>query len=146
MMTQSDELADPKTKQVLIVDDDESILSLLTHVVAKEGFKTSTALDGEDALKQIEGRAPDLVILDIMMPSGAEGFQFVWKLRNDPEKAVSRLPILVVSAVHSKTELKLYPDQEDSTYEAGEYLPVQGFLDKPVQPGDLLEHVAKFVK
>ncbi|MCC6446719.1 MAG: response regulator, partial [Armatimonadetes bacterium] len=81
-----------------------------------------------------------------MMPSGAEGFQFVWKLRNDADKEVSGLPILVVSAVHSKTDLKLYPDQEDSTYEAGEYLPVQAFLDKPVQPGDLLESVARHVK
>ena len=49
----------------------------------------------------------------------------------------------VVTAIHNKGELRYYPQQSDGTYESGEYLPVQDFIDKPIQPADLLARVAK---
>lgn len=133
-------------RKVLIIDDDLDIVESMRIVLESRNYHVLTAYDPKSGYEMAKSEKPALILLDIMMPSGAEGFQFVWKLRNDADKEVSGLPILVVSAVHSKTDLKLYPDQEDSTYEAGEYLPVQAFLDKPVQPGDLLESVARHVK
>jgi len=133
-------------KKVLIIDDDPDIVESMRIVLESQGYQVIVAYDPKTGYNMAKTEQPALIILDIMMPTGAEGFQFVWKLRNEPDKAVSTLPILVVTAVHSKTELKLYPNQEDSAYEAGEYLPVQGFLDKPVQPSDLLANVAKFAR
>jgi len=53
------------------------------------------------------------------------------------------VPIVVLSAIHEQTDLRFYPDSDDSTYKAGEYLPVQDFVDKPVDPGRLVERVEK---
>jgi response regulator RpfG family c-di-GMP phosphodiesterase len=49
----------------------------------------------------------------------------------------------MLTAIHERTELRFYPDSSDGTYKAGEYLPVQDFVDKPVDPKDLLGRAAK---
>ena len=62
------ELGDPKEKCILIVDDDESIQSLLQMMVKKEGFQVETAFDGKEAVRKVVARSPDLILLDVMMP------------------------------------------------------------------------------
>jgi len=56
------------------------------------------------------------------------------------------VPIIILTAIHDRTELRFYPDAEDGTYEAGEYLPVQDFVDKPVDPEDLIERVERALR
>jgi len=69
--------------QILIVDDDESIRSLLAAVLAREGFQTATARDGEEGLARFGALAPDIVLMDIRMPglSGLEAMRAMLKLR-----------------------------------------------------------------
>ena len=73
-------LADPAGKLVLIVDDDESILDLLEHVVKKEGFRVERAADGNEALRKAEALSPSAVILDFMLP-GMGGFEVLKNLQ-----------------------------------------------------------------
>jgi hypothetical protein len=49
----------------------------------------------------------------------------------------------MATGIHQTTNMRYYPDQTDGTYQPGEYLPVQGWLDKPVQVEDLLAAVSK---
>ena len=56
---------------------------------------------------------------------------------------MSQTPILVLTAIHSTTFLRFYPDRRDGQYSPGEFLPVQGFMDKPVQPGELLRRISE---
>ena len=67
------ELAEPKDKVILIVDDDESILDLLEHLIKREGFRVERAADGPEALRKVPALNPDLIILDFMLP-GLGGF------------------------------------------------------------------------
>jgi len=69
--------------QILVVDDDDSIRSLLAAVLAREGFQTATARDGEDGLAQFRSMAPDIVLMDIRMPgmSGIEAMRAMLALR-----------------------------------------------------------------
>jgi hypothetical protein len=76
-----------------------------------------------------------------MMPEGTEGFHLVWKIRRMEDKDVKGVPIIMATGIHQTTNLRFYPDQTDGTYEAGEYLPVQGWLDKPVNVEDLLKTI-----
>jgi CheY-like chemotaxis protein len=76
-----------------------------------------------------------------MMPEATEGFHFVWKLRQKPDDYSRTVPIIVLSAIHGTTDLRFYPDSGDGTYAAGEYLPVQDFVDKPVEPARLVERI-----
>lgn len=76
-----------------------------------------------------------------MMPTGTEGLHFVWDIRKHPDPAVSGVPIIIMSAIHRTTDLRLYPEEGDQEYGPGEFLPVQGFLDKPVELGELVHRV-----
>ena len=111
-------------------------------VLENRGYATAEAYNASEAMGKVRQNRPDLILLDIMMPDGIEGFHFVWDLRQ-MEPPLRDIPIIVVTAIHDKGELRYYPEQSDGTYEPGEYLPVQDFIDKPIQPADLLDRVAK---
>ncbi len=129
-------------KRILVVDDDPDIVESLNIVLESADFDVDTAATMSDGLAQVESKRPDLILLDIMMPRGTEGFHFVWKLRSQYPDSIKDTPILVLTAIHSTTELRFYPDQSDGTYEPGEFLPVQGFIDKPVEPASLLKRIS----
>jgi CheY-like chemotaxis protein len=80
---------------VLIVEDDPVTSELLCRTLEKEGWKTSTAANGQIALQQIQQTLPDLILLDLMMPE-MDGFQFIETIRHHPEWR--QLPVIVVTA------------------------------------------------
>lgn len=131
-----------KGKRILIVDDDPIMVQSLKLILENQGYATVEAYNASDAMEKARQSRPDLILLDIMMPDGIEGFHFVWELRQ-MEPPLKDTPIIVVTAIHDKGELRYYPEQSDGTYQPGEYLPVQDFIDKPIHPDDLLARVAK---
>lgn len=128
---------------ILVVDDDPDIVESLTLVLKSESYQVEAATNAEEALEKVTAARPDLILLDVMMPDGTEGFQFVWKLRNEYPEDLAQTPIIVLTAIHDTTRLRFYPERGDGTYEPGEYLPVQGFIDKPAEPAKLLKQVAE---
>ena len=135
-----------RQRKILVVDDDPDIVESIKLVLEANSYGVITSGDAEDGLARARSEKPDLILLDIMMPEGTEGFQFVWDLRADRDPAVRAIPSVVLTAIHSSTELRFYPDQSDTTYKEGEYLPVQGFIDKPVEPRALLTQIDKVLK
>ncbi len=131
--------------QILIVEDDPDLVESLRLVLESNDYQVSSASSPADGLELAERDRPDLILLDIMMPSGTEGFHFVWSLRNHSQAALRQIPIIVISALHSTTELRLYPDQADADYAPGEFLPVQAFLDKPFKHSELLDEVNRLL-
>jgi CheY-like chemotaxis protein len=129
--------------KILTVDDDRDLVEALRIVLESGGYEVVAAYDAETGLGKVRSEKPDVVLLDVMMPSATEGFHFVWKLRNLEGEYFRSVPVIVLTAIHEKTELRFYPDSGDGTYKAGEYLPVQDFVDKPVEPKDLLERVER---
>lgn len=129
--------------KILVVDDDRDLVDILTMVLQNYGYETVQAYDAPQGLAKAEEEYPDLIVLDVMMPEGTEGFHVVWNLRNRPEAYFQNVPIIMLTAIHQKTPLRFYPDSADGTYAAGEYLPVQGFVDKPVEPRDLVSEVQR---
>ncbi|UCH34560.1 MAG: response regulator [Armatimonadota bacterium] len=131
--------------RVLVVEDDSDFVDIAKTALEAGGYEVLVANTKDDGLKRAREERPDAIILDVMMPEGTEGFHFVWELRQDPDEAIRAIPILVLSAIHERSQLRFYPDQGDDTYEPFEYLPVQEFVDKPVAPGELLEKVRRLV-
>ena len=80
---------------VMVVEDDADIRELLRYNLAQEGFAVEEAADGPQALKLIERRVPELLVLDLMMP-GMSGLELCRKLRGAP--ATAMLPILILTA------------------------------------------------
>jgi CheY-like chemotaxis protein len=132
-------------KKILIVDDDPDIVGSLTMALESAGYATASAGNAEEGLDKVRAERPDLVVLDVMMPAGTEGFHFVWSLRKEDDVGIRDLPIIMLTAIHDGSPLKFYPEQSDGTYQPYEYLPVQAFLDKPVQLEKLFSEVQRLL-
>lgn len=80
-------------KKILIVDDEKSISDLLVYNLEKEGYKTITAIDGEEGVNLALSQNPDLILLDIMLPK-MDGLTVCKKIR----QSLSKTPIIMLSA------------------------------------------------
>jgi CheY-like chemotaxis protein len=123
--------------KILLVDDDPDWIEALRRVIDGAGHDCVHALSGARALEILPREKPDLMILGIGMDDIAEGFRVVYKLRK-PEaglEACQKIPIVVLSGIAQGTGMKFDPSTDS------DYLPVDEFLEKPVQPAVLLEKV-----
>lgn len=137
--------AQPATR-VLLVDDDRDLVEVLQLSLQARGYRVSAGYSAEDALRLVEQERPDLLVLDVMMPEATEGFHVVWNLRARDDAYFRHVPIIMLTAVHHQTPLRFYPDRRDDTYGAGEFLDVQEFIDKPVDPADLAAKIERVLR
>ena len=89
-------------KKILIVDDEPNIIISLEFLMKKEGFEIAVAGDGDEALAKVASFAPDLVLLDVMMPKKS-GFEVCEALRADPQR--NALQIVMLTAKGRDTEV-----------------------------------------
>jgi CheY-like chemotaxis protein len=123
--------------KILVIDDDPDIVTAVTMVLESGGHTVISAPNGKQGLQRIKAEAPELIVLDVMMETHTEGFELALKLHSpDPAsewKPFRNIPILMLTAIHSTTPLRYEPDID--------YLPVELFVDKPIDPDDLLGKV-----
>jgi len=111
--------------KILIVEDDKHILTGLVDGLTMEGYKTVIARDGKDALAQVKEKMPDLVILDIMLPS-LNGFEVCKEIR----KSGANIPIIILSAKAQEADKVL-----------GLELGADDYITKPFSPRELMVRV-----
>ena len=114
-------------KNVFVVEDEEDILDLIRHHLAKEGYAVSTAANGMDAVKAILRKPPDLVLLDLMLP-GLDGLEVCRMLKKEAKTA--EVPILMVTA-----------KDEESDVVAGLELGADDYIVKPFRMKELIARV-----
>ena len=123
--------------KILVIDDDPDTVLAVRMCLEDAGHEVLEAPGGKEGLAQLRRERPDLIILDVMMETQTEGFQLALKLHNpDPTSewaAYSDIPILMLTAIHSTTPLRFEPDID--------YLPVELFVDKPIDPEALISKV-----
>jgi two-component system alkaline phosphatase synthesis response regulator PhoP len=120
-------------KKILIIDDDIDLVEAMRMTLEGAGFDVIDAQDGEKGIGKIENEEPDLVILDVMMGSQDEGFHVAYQLRNNEKTA--DLPIIMLSAVGQETGFNFDREKDE------DFLPVNEFIEKPVNPAALVEKV-----
>jgi CheY-like chemotaxis protein len=109
---------------ILIVDDDDSIRSLLRQELTDGGYLIEEAKNGKEALESIRNHQPDLIILDVMMPE-MNGFEVASILKNDPKTL--DIPIIILSVVQDKAR--------------GYRIGVDRYLTKPIDTNQLFTEV-----
>lgn len=123
--------------RILIIDDDPDIVLAIRMCLEAEGYEVIEANSGAQGIDMIKAERPDLIILDVMMETKTEGFQMALKLHSpDPTSEFVEfkdIPILMLTAIHSTTPLRFEPDID--------YLPVELFVDKPIELEDLVGKV-----
>ena len=129
-------------KKILLVDPRAEYHDPVVHLLTSNSYEVSIARSIDEAWTSINSDQPNLILLETMMPHGTEGFHLVWRLRKHPDRRMSRTPIVIVSGIHKTTSLNLFPTHRDGHYRACDFLPVQGFLDKPVDHNTLVTTIA----
>ena len=124
--------ADPvEAGRVLLIEDEPNIATALSFILQRDGWRVSTHSDGATALAAIERHAPDVVVLDVMLP-GKSGFEVLAGIRGGPRPA---LPVLILTA---KGQAK---DRERA-----EALGVSRFMTKPFSNAELLAAVQQLAR
>jgi two-component system sensor histidine kinase/response regulator len=127
--------------KILMIDDDPDVILAMQIPLEARGHEFFSANNSTDGLDQVKKLNPDLIILDVMMDTATEGFQTSLKLKDrspDSEYAAYRdTPILMLTSVHSTTELRFGPDED--------YLPVEAFLDKSADPDEVVAKVEELL-
>ncbi len=120
--------------RILIVDDDPDFVAAMKVVLQGEQYTVAAASDREEGMNQIQADKPDLIIMDVMMSTWSDGFEMSRELKKD--QRYEDIPILMLTGVEKKTGIGFKSSAGDP-----EWLPVNGFLDKPVEPQVLLDEV-----
>lgn len=118
--------------KLLVVDDDPDILDAITTILGTQPYSVDTARDGVECLDKVREDAPDLIILDLLMPR-KDGFAVVRELRENPKYA--KVPILILTSVREDASRRRYE------LETGLAMDVQDYVEKPISPMDLIDRV-----
>lgn len=119
----------PVRPAVLLVDDDPTLLPALARRVGRAGYEVRTAASGTEALKQLQGSWPALLVVDLMMP-GMDGFELCRRV-----KQIADLPIIVLSAV----------DASEAKVSALE-LYAEDYVTKPFDPDELVARIQRVLR
>ena len=119
-------------ENILIVDDEEDVLELVQFNLEKDGYKTETAVSGEEALKKAKAKRPDLIILDLMLP-GIDGLEVCKKLKSDTK--TEGIPVIMLTA-----------KSEEADIITGLELGAQDYITKPFSPKVLIARVRRILQ
>jgi len=122
------------TKKILIVDDDKSIRYLLSESLANAGYHVFEAEDGEEAMRLIRSKKPNLIILDIVMPK-MHGYEVCGQIRSDADPEIAKAKIIIMS-------VKGYPVDIKAAKKAG----ADKYIVKPSSVNTLLTAIKELLE
>lgn len=119
--------------KILVVDDDPDFVKVTTKVLEKAGHQVVSAANGAKAMKVMRQDRPDVVLLDIMMSYILDGLDVSREMAQDPE--LKDIPVIMVTSLTGVKGSGVFPTDE--------YVPVDEWLSKPIDPETLLARVNK---
>jgi len=126
---------------ILIIDDDRDLVNTIRIVLESKNYTVRAAYNGKEGYDKIEEKIPNLIILDVMMTTVTEGFDLAYKLQNNPE--YQNIPIVMLTSFPKKMAEE-GPDKFQHIL--GESWPVSRFIEKPIDPEELLSTIEDTLK
>ena len=123
------------SKKIMIIDDDIDLVEAMRITLETDNYEVIDAQEGQKGVEILKKEKPDLLILDVMMGTLDEGFHIAYQIRNDEE--IKDIPILMITAVGAQTGFKFDMQRDE------DFLPVNEFIEKPVNPQILLDTVKR---
>ena len=121
-----------KKSKIVVIEDEVDILEVINYNLSKEGFDVCSALDGEEGLALIKKEAPDLVLLDLMLP-GLDGIEICRKLKTD--YSTHSIPIIMVTAKGEESDIVL-----------GLGMGADDYMVKPFRPRELMARIRSVLR
>jgi CheY-like chemotaxis protein len=121
-------------KTILLVDDDPVFVEAISAVL-EGSYELEVASNGTEALEKIDQRRPDLIVLDVMMDHPSEGFDVARKLRKDEDR--KSIPLIILTGVDKMYDYRMQVDES--------WVPCDRYLQKPVEPTQLLDQVRELI-
>ncbi len=118
-------------KKILVIEDDPSTSRLLEYALRYRGYKVIAAPNGLEGIKKIQSEAPDLVILDVMLP-GVNGYEICRRLRSEPATASTAILIFSARAQESDKDIGIRMGADD-------------YLTKPAAHTEIVAKVEKLL-
>ncbi|MBS0126743.1 response regulator transcription factor [Thetidibacter halocola] len=116
---------------VLVIEDEPNIIEAISFILSRDGWRVDTHSNGVDAVDVVRAKAPDVVILDVMLP-GRSGYDILRDLRDDP--ATSAVPVLMLTARGQSRDREL-----------AERAGVSRFMTKPFSNSEVLDAVRALI-
>lgn len=123
--------------RILLVDDELDFVEATKLILEHKSYEVVVAYDGIEGLKKAKTECPDLIILDVMMPE-MDGYEVCTRLKKDPKYC--HIPILLLTAVGQAVYSTEYTKEMGMRTEADDY------VDKPVEPSELISRVENLLK
>ncbi|MBI5883027.1 MAG: response regulator [Elusimicrobia bacterium] len=139
-------MADFKGKRALVVDDEKDNIDFLSQILEDQGFDTSSARNGIEAMQRVKERKPDIIFLDLMMP-GQSGIAFFHDLKK--QRDYQSIPVIIVSGASKTTGVDMKSFIFDKAKAAlkkkvtGIDAKPDAYIEKPVDPAVLVATVEK---
>jgi len=128
------------SRRVLTVDDDPDITMFVKTVLEENGYTPLIARNGETGLSVAREEAPDLIILDVLMPKQS-GIRMYRELKSDD--SLKGIPVIILSGIAKRTFLR---SQEALTEFGDQPIPEPDvYIEKPVEPLELAETVKRLI-
>lgn len=115
---------------ILLVDDSKTELHHLSEVLSRRGFTVRTAENGEEAMRRLVEQAPDLILMDVVMP-GQNGFQLTRSITRDPRYA--NVPVIMCTSKNQETD-KVWGMRQGA----------RDYIVKPVNADELVAKIQAF--
>lgn len=122
--------------RILVVDDDPDFCEAMRVVLTSAGHAVETAINGQQAVASALQAPPDLIVLDVMMQGALDGLSAAHEI--EESQVLHGIPIIMVSSIADTPLSGLFPTDE--------YLPIDAWFSKPVQPDKLLEAVSRLLR
>lgn len=119
-------------KRVLVVEDDEDVITYLSLWLSDQGFDVDVARDGNEATEKVKERTPDLVTLDIVMPQKT-GVKFYKEFKRDPSYV--HIPVIIITGLQQ--EFKRFISHRRTAP------PPEGYIAKPFSQEELLQTIRR---
>ena len=123
--------------KILLIDDDPDFVEATRTVLESVPYDIVVAYGGDEGLEKVQEERPDLILLDIIMPT-RDGFYVCEKLKGDPD--LWDIPVIMLTSLAQHISDTAYSLQDGMMLEADD------FIDKPVRPKELLARVARLLK
>lgn len=124
--------------KILLVDDDPDFILAVQAILENNNYQVIPALNRKEGMEKLAKEKPDITILDVMMEQPNDGFEMAREIRGDD--TYKDMPIIMLTSIDGLTGINF-----KAAMQSKEWLPVDAYLEKPVEPDTILKEIKKLL-